>query len=283
MVKIKLIPFVLLVCVACSDQRNLEVPKKSTISVRRFAPPPISGRFEAAIASENVNEFWEARKLIRNGTLDIEVNDVKEAINKIRKIAHLNSGLLTDSEIIRDDEGHHQANLTVRVPSENFDNSLNEFRGLGTVEKDRIFSKDVTKAYFDLETRLQVKRQTEKRLKDLLNSKTGDLGEVVQVERELERLLTEIEAILGEKRYFDKQISLSTIHLRIFEPESAIRPGMFSEISDALRTSLRILDESVALIIYIFVFILPWSILGISGWFLFIFIRERSKRKKKAG
>jgi hypothetical protein len=86
--------------------------------------------------------------------------------------------------------GNRRAVISVRVPTANFEATIRDLRKLGEVQKENTTTEDVTKLYADLETRLSVKRETEQRLRELLSSRTGDLAEVLQVERELGARLT---------------------------------------------------------------------------------------------
>ncbi|MBK8572318.1 MAG: DUF4349 domain-containing protein [Holophagaceae bacterium] len=84
---------------------------------------------------------------------------------------------------------------------------------------------DVTKAYSDLETRLRVKREALNRIRELLRTKAGNLKEVLEAEKEISRITEEIEHAEGERRYFDHQISLSTIVVELTRTLPAPVPG----------------------------------------------------------
>ncbi len=225
---------------------------------------------------DSLESLWREQKLVRNAELAMEVPDLDEAIRGTEAVASRNNGLVVDSEI-RQTDGNRQAEIRVRVPSARFDPALEELRQIGTVDWEAVSTQDVTKAYTDLELRLSNKRRMEERLQTLLATNTGNLSAVLEVERELGRVVGEIEELLGEKRYFDHRISTSTIDLNLYEPPALLSPGFTAPVRKALGLSLTVLGTSVAAMIYCAFLVAPWLLLGIPLWW----IVSRVKRKRK--
>ncbi|NTW49850.1 MAG: DUF4349 domain-containing protein, partial [Chlorobiales bacterium] len=144
---------------------------------------------------------------------------------------------------------------------------------------------DVTKAYFDMETRLRVKRDSEERLRTLLKTRTGNVSQVLEVERELERLTVEIEDLLGNKRYYDQKITFSTLHCEFRTPGSEgdkEKPGFFAEIGNAFTDFFTILSQSLGGLIRVTAAVIPWLPLVFIIWKGIAFLRRRQKEKKQA-
>src|SRR5262249_3257497 len=76
------------------------------------------------------------------------------------------------------------------------------------------------------------------------------LADVLDVEREITRLVSEIEELKGERRFFDNRIALSTIELTLFE-EGALAPGPSFTVGQALSQSLEVLSTSLAWLVYL--------------------------------
>jgi hypothetical protein len=121
---------------------------------------------------------------------------------------------------------------------------------------------------------LSVKEETAVRLRRLLADRTGKLSDVLEVEREIDRVVTEIEQMKGERRYYDSRIALSMINLTLFEA-GATRPNSRLSIADAFRQSLEELSTSVAWLVYVVTFLAPWLVLASVVWWLVRFIRTR--------
>jgi septal ring factor EnvC (AmiA/AmiB activator) len=145
------------------------------------------------------------------------------------------------------------------VPSQRFGDVVSDLKKLGTVRDESISAQDVTKEYADLETRLAVKEQTVARLRALIDSHTAKLADVLRVEQELAREITELEQMKGERKYYDQQIAMSTIRLSLFESTPTRIAQMSSPIAQALHNSLQVLGNSIGTIIYLLVAALPWA------------------------
>lgn len=202
-----------------------------------------------------------SRKLIRTGEIQLEVAAFPAAAEKATRIAAEHGGYVADSKQTRTDSGVQRGSLVLRVPSERFADALAALRPLGTVRSENVSAQDVTKAYADLETRLRVKRETLDRLRDILRRQTGKLQDVLEVEREIARVTEEIEQAEGERRYYDQQIALSTIHVELAEPTPLMTGGAFDLIGEALRESVRVLAGSLAAMVFLAAAGLPWLLL----------------------
>lgn len=225
--------------------------------------------------STSADSLWAEQKLIRTAHINVEVPSVEEALQTIRDIASLWDALVADSNTEQSGTGVRRAVITVRVPTANFEAAVRDLRELGEVQRETTTTQDVTKLYADLKTRLSVKRETEQRLRKLLSSGTGALDEVLQVERELSRLVGEIELLEGELRYYDHRIAVSTIEIELYETRPALRTDVLAPVSDALAASLSILAMSVSALIYLMVFLAPWLAVGLPIWLVTRSIRRR--------
>jgi hypothetical protein len=220
----------------------------------------------------------QGQKLIRTAHVEMEVRGVDDAISQVRRIAQSQSGVVADSELVRTVAGRLQATLTIQVPSERVDATLSEIRKLGQVRSESVNTQDVTKAYFDLETRLRVKRQTEERLRDILRSRTGELSQVLEVERELDRVVGQIEEMEGERKFYDQRIAVSTITIQLTEPGAYIKPGIWLKVRNAFRDSLEVLADSVAGLVYVVAFLVPWLIvIALVAWLATAVKKRRRK------
>lgn len=223
----------------------------------------------AALAEATLGQRLEIsinRKLVRRGNLELEVEDVERLVGTIDSLALSWGGFVADAQVHQNADGHHRASVTLRVPEAEFSAALSVLKGLGTVHGHAVTSEDVTKAYFDLATRLAVMREMEARLRELLASNTGKLSEVLQVERELSRVIGQIESMEGEKRYYDRQVSLSTITLTLYEPQALVRASALDPLRRAFMNAVGMFVTSLATLIQLIVVALPWLLVVFLGW-----------------
>jgi len=231
----------------------------------------------APAETPSLQAMWAEQKLIRSADLRIQVRDVTAAVARADTVARAAQALLADTRIDQDEDGRHTAVLVIRVPAERFTPMLEGLRRLGQVKADVVSTEDVTKAYTDLATRLAVKEETAARLRRLLADRTGKLSDVLEVERELSRVITEIEQMKGERRYYDQRIAVSTITVTLFEPGAFLQPGSGAPLRDAFGRSLRVLAQSIAWLIYLVTFLAPWVAIAALGWWLVRLVRARKR------
>jgi hypothetical protein len=266
--------------VSCSDSRDaapdgfLAQSKAPGATLASFDQDAAGRAEQAAGDLAALPSLLAGRKLIRDAALEIEVETVADASRDAASIAERNGGVLADSEFFQNADGQQRATIRLRIPSERFDIVLADLRPLGTVRSERTNAQDVTKAYADLEIRLAVKRETADRLRDILDHRTGTLADVLQVERELARVIEEIERMEGEKRYYDQRIAVSTVSVELYEPGMGA-PGPFAAIGAAFGSALRVLSQSVALLVYAATFLVPWLLVAtFAGW---VILRARRR------
>jgi len=217
------------------------------------------------------------QKLIRTGQISLEVKDYEKAVKDLEQIVVSSGGYVSNTEVQRSSSGSRTGQVTLRIPSMAFKVAGSKIRSIGKVLSERTNVEDVTKAYMDLETRLQVKREALNRLREILKAKAGSLKDILEVEKEISRITEEMESAEGQRRYYDHQIQLSTIVVDMAEPEpiSMTRPSSWWALSEALRDSAAMVAGSCAFLLRLILVLLPWSGIGLLALWLY-----RRKRKR---
>jgi hypothetical protein len=245
-------------------------------------PAFFAGRGESALRFErkdssasDLSQNAAGPKVIRSGELRIQVKDVDAAALRADSSVVQRGGLVANREQSAGDNGRRSAHLVVRVPADRFADLMQNLKLLGSVKNETVSQQDVTKAYFDVETRLSVKEQSLGRLRQLLATKAARLADVLDVEREMTRVVAEIEELKGERRLYDNRIALSTIELTVFE-EAALAPGPSFTVGQALRQSIEVLSTSLAWLVYLITFLLPWAVVTVLVWWIVRRLRKRA-------
>jgi hypothetical protein len=258
---------------ACSNGAS-KAPQESMAAA---APPPPPEASAAPAAA-----YWTTQKLIRTAELRIEVKNVQAAAHAADSLVKQSGALVAESRISQDAQERHEAQLVVRVPSDHLSGALMALRQLGDVKEDAVSTQDVTKEYADLDTRLAVKEQTVARLRALIDNRTAKLSDVLDVERELARAVTELEEMKGERRYYDQQIALSTIKLTLEDHAAARSSQLTDPISASFHNALDVLATSVSVLIYLITYLLPWMVVAVpAGWFVHRW-RTRVRKERSA-
>jgi len=245
------------------------------------APEAMPAPRMAAPASPNMEQ-----KLMRTASIRVEVRDVDRAGDKARALVEDIGGHVSHSSAYEDNAGVRELRLTLKVPADKLDEALAGLKDLGRVRAEDVSARDVTEEYFDLETRLANAKKLEKRLLQLLETKTKKLKDLLDTEKELARVREKIERMEGRKRYMDSRISLATIEATFTQPRGFGR-GIFEPLAGIFQRSLGALTASIAALIVVVSAALPWLIvLFFVGWVMIRLLKaylkhKREKRKKQ--
>jgi len=159
------------------------------------------------------------RKLIRNATVELEIVSFDNAVQKITAFANEDRGYVATTNSQKQAIGKLRGQIIVNVLPENLDRFLQKLRGLGELKNQTLGTEDVTKAYFDTDARLKNAHVMEQRLIDMLNTKTGKVSDLLQVEKELGRVREEIEKMQGDLKYWDSQVQFATVTISLAEKD----------------------------------------------------------------
>jgi len=180
-----------------------ELHERASTSVPAVAAPP-------ALAN---------RKLIRNATVDLEIVSFDDALQKITAFANEDRGYIATTRSEKQANGKLKGEIVVKVAPENLDRFLQKIRGLGELKNQTLGTEDVTKAYFDTDSRLKNARVMEQRLIDMLKKKSDDINDLLQVEKELGRVREQIEQMQGELKFWDSQVQFATVTMSLAEKD----------------------------------------------------------------
>lgn len=205
------------------------------------------------------------QKIIMSSYITLEVEDFQKAYDEVAVIVTGFKGLIADSRVYETDKGQKRGTITVRLPSEEFLSAITDLEEIGHVKAKRITGKDVTEEYIDLEARLTNFDRQEDRLLEIL-AKANTVDEILNVEKQLERVRGEIERITGRLRYRDDRVEFATITLEFYEPEPVKPPKSSLGVNDALRESMRNFVDTINAIIVALGTVMPIVIIVAAGY-----------------
>ncbi|MBA2241826.1 MAG: DUF4349 domain-containing protein [Chthoniobacterales bacterium] len=159
------------------------------------------------------------RKLIRNAQVELEIAKFDEAVQKITSFATGQRGYVATSSSAKQENGKLRGEVVVKVLPDTLDTFLLQLRGLGEVKNQTLGTQDVTKQYFDTDSRLNNARVMEQRLIDILKTKTGKVSDLLEVEKELGRVRQQIEQMQGELKFMDAQVQFATVTISLAEKD----------------------------------------------------------------
>ncbi|MDR6845149.1 DUF4349 domain-containing protein [Flavobacterium granuli] len=238
---------------------------------------PAKQKFTEADAnseSPNVEDKIVEQKIIRNGNLKFETDNLETTYEQIKIAVKKGKAFIQN-----DSEGKEYASIyrriTVRIPSDNFDSFIkNILTGVAYFDNKEINSQDVTEEYIDIDARLKAKKKLENRYLELL-AKATKISEMLAIEAQLSTIREEIEAKEGQLRYMQNQVSLSTITIEFYKTiaeESGITISYGAKIWNAFKSGFYSISSFFLGLLEIW----PFIIIAMA---LFYFIRKRFKKK----
>ena len=194
----------LILAAGCATkQTSVSVPPFATGTVPAPVPPAAQEMFKSNTydaASRSV--AGEAgmtdidRKIVKNGNMTLEVNDITAAMTGVAAVAKGLNGYVVSSNKSGDQDITY-GQISIRVPSDRFDEAFDKLRKLAVnVPNESTNSQDVTEQYTDLQTQLRNLEATEAQYLEILK-KAEKVEDILAVQRELSNVRGQIEQIKG--------------------------------------------------------------------------------------
>ena len=154
------------------------------------------------------------RKVVRTGTLELEVKSPAEAMESIQLLAERLGGYLVSSQITGSQDMPTAA-ITIRVPTARFEDARAEIKKLAArVETEKTDATDVTREYVDKDARLRNLRATEAQYLAIMKGATT-VKDTLAVSEKLSEVRGEIEQQQAEFDALSKQIETVAINVSL--------------------------------------------------------------------
>jgi hypothetical protein len=221
------------------------------------------------------------KRVIKTGEMNMRVNSIEIAIDQIKNIARTHGGDEVSSDFSKS-TGRKQGYIIVKIPVEKYTETFEAIKDIAplvTHESSR--AQDVTAQFIDLESRIKNKKEHESRLRTFFD-RAEDVDELIQIERELARVRTEIEQMEGQLNYLKDQTQFSTIHITLLEDENIViseewRP--LQVVKDSFNTLIRKSTNLLNSVIRFTITSLPFIIIfAIGAWFLYFTAKHIFKK-----
>jgi hypothetical protein len=214
-------------------------------------------------------------KIIKTANIRIEVGEYTIAHDSILKYIELRKGYVAKENELKY-TSYITNDLVLRIPKENFELLLSDIvRQAKLVSSKNIEVLDVTEEFVDIETRLNNKREVEKRYIDILKQ-AKTVEDILRVEESIRVIREEIESKEGRLKFLNDRISYSTINLNITQSYADISiPGFFEKALTSMENGW---DGFLTFLLGI---LTVWPVVILIILIIFIIIRYDRKRKSK--
>lgn len=213
--------------------------------------------------------------IVRTVTLRIVASDFDAARSAIDRTLGDVGGFVGQLGVSNSGEGSRTIHGTLRVPAARLDEALAALRTLGRVINESQEALDVTEQVVDLDVRIANARVTEQRLIDLVQNRTGRVSDVLEAEREMARVRTELERLDAQRKNIAARIAYAMLTVNVVEARGAsvnlgavpVPARLRLAIADGFETALSSLLEAALFLLRIGPALLVWSgLLGLGGW-----------------
>ena len=214
------------------------------------------------------------RKIIKNGYIRFRTADLNKTKSLIVKtVQELNGYISNDNAYDNDYSNELEHRLTIRVPADKFDLFFeNISESIDKLDSKSIDVIDVTEEYIDVETRINTKKDLRDRYRELLKQATK-VDEILNIEKEVGNLQTEIESFERRMKSLNDRIAFSTITV-IYYQKTTPAFGFSSKFLDGIKNGWNNF---------------LWFIIGLSNLWVFIIVAAVTvyliklwRKKKKA-
>jgi hypothetical protein len=219
------------------------------------------------------------RKIVRTGSMTMDVNDISKSQADIAEMAGQYQGYVVSSNLNEDKE-QPSGFISIRVPADKFNDALSKLRLLAVkVTYENTNSQDVTEQYTDLKAQLSNYEATEAQYLELLK-KADNVKDMLEVQRELSNVRGNIERIKGRIQYIERTSDTSLIEATLNKSKpigesSWDISGVFTHAVNGLIAFGKVL---VSILIWLLVFSPVWIIVLV----IVIVIRRRKRARRNA-
>lgn len=188
----------------------------STVDSTAYSEKAIS--VSESLAVEETAEAFPSpkRKLIKEGNVSFETDDLSDTRQKIEAALQQHKGYIASEQEYKS-SGSISQSLQIRVPVANFEKFVDDIsRGIPKFDNKSINSRDITTEFIDISARIKTKKELENRYLDLLK-KANSVKDILEIEKEIGALRAEIESIEGRLRYLGDQSDYSSLNITYYK------------------------------------------------------------------
>lgn len=252
---------------------NLSLAQDMSTSINPIIPP----------IPESAPVAGGERKIIKNGNVSIVVKNVDQSTRNIESKAKELGGYLSSTNLSSSGNTNKSGWISARIPADKVTDFISYLKASSVkVTNESINSDDVTSEFIDLEAKIKNSESTAEQYRELLK-KTTKVEEILQVQRELNNLQSQIDAYKGQQKYLEANSALAniTVNLAIDEGELPIQPENKWEPANVLKASIRSLTTFAQNLSYAAIAIAVYAVVWVPvGLILFVLYRILRKKIK---
>ncbi|WP_420317314.1 DUF4349 domain-containing protein [Ekhidna sp.] len=177
------------------------------------------------------------KKVIKNGGLSYRVESTQAEYQRLNKLLEKFDAYISSEN---ENKGYDRVNynVSIKVPPQNFDPMITDITKDKKLDNRWVNTDDVTERYYDLQSRIDNKKKLEERYLEILKQ-ANKITDILEVERNLNQVRSEIESLQGQFKLLSHQINFSTIDVSFYqlipyELDQEQRPGFGTRLVNSI-------------------------------------------------
>ncbi|MGA2569774.1 MAG: DUF4349 domain-containing protein [Terracidiphilus sp.] len=221
--------------------------------------------------------------IARSVSFLIVAKDIPAARSSLDAILMRNHGYAAEINVYTPENDSPSLKASLRIPAANLPAALADLRRLGRVASESESGEDVTQQHADLDQRLKTARDTEERFRGVLQQRTGNVSDVLEVEEAISRVRGEIESMEADQKNLEHRVDFASIDLSVTEEYNAATGTGSAPLSVRVRNAFVAgYRNAVGTLVGIFLFLVEYG-LAILIWVAIlavplILLRRRYRR-----
>ena len=235
----------------------------------------------APAPADGVGAAVDDAKIIRTGTIDLEVRDVPVALRTARDGIRALGGYVGASNTSNSEDDHPIATITYRIPADRWEEALDLLRGLNgqttKVVSEQTEAVEVTGQVIDMQARIQNLRASETALQAIARTAVK-VSDVLEVQAQLTSVRGEIEVLAGQLKDLTDRAAFATLTANFAVPVVAVELAKkgWDPAAAVDEASASLIDIVQALatagiwfgIVWLPILVVLGLIVGIAAWIL---------------
>lgn len=205
--------------------------------------PDYDGKDNAVLSGEN-------RKIIKNVSESVQTDKFDDFLDSLYAAISEAGGYVSSSnysgDSYYDDSSLRNANITIRIPSENLSEFTEKVESLAVVTSYNEYIDDVTNKYIDVTSRIAVLEAEETALLNILESATTT-SDMLDIRTRLLDVQSDLASLRAQRDSIDDKVEYSTVTLRVREVRRAVAQnvGFFDEVGGNFLDSVYDIGEGL--------------------------------------
>lgn len=208
------------------DRAPAEAPAASMARAEAEEMMFSAGLANTTAGAEDIKtqQTLNTEKIIYSAETCVETTDYDATIEGIYAMVEELGGFMESTSLsganyyqaARGNTGNRYAHFTIRIPSENFNTLTTSLSTLGNVPYCNTYSENITRVYYDVQSRLTAYQAQEARLLEML-SIAETVEDMLAIQQQLTEVQYEIDSLTSTLSNYDNEVRYSTVNLSVEE------------------------------------------------------------------